>query len=342
MGQSNVSRVCGAIMDVLLPWILLFALFVVLPAITRRRYAAAVEQEFNRIQKKRKSRIIAIVHRQEPMGLLGIAQLRYIDLNDAEDVLNAIRNTPKNTPIEFILHTPGGLVLPALQIARALKAHPAPTRVFVPHYAMSGGTLIAMGADEIMLNPHAVLGPIDPQIGGLPAASIAAVKDQKNPDAIDDYTLVLADVAEKAQRQLERAAEELLTGTVSPNAARAVAEQMSSGRWTHDYPIEAHEAKEIGLNVSLEMPAEINGLMALFPDKASRRSVTFTQTPMARIWPFGRKKEKPMAPPPAPPSDRTPFIGFAPGPGARSHSFGPWNPGELRRGPSEHDIRRDQ
>lgn len=327
-------------MESLILWVLFFVVLFVLPAMTRRRHAAAVEQEFARVQKKRKSRIIAVVHRQEPMGLLGIPILRYIDLNDAEDVLNAIRTTPPNMPIEMILHTPGGLVLPALQIARALKAHPSPTRVFVPHYAMSGGTLIAMAADEIVLNKHAVLGPIDPQIAGLPAASIASVLEKKNPDAIDDYTLVLADVAMKAQAQLERAAEELLEGTVSANAARAVAEEMASGRWTHDYPIEASEAMELGLNASNNMPEEINGLMLLFPDRLQRRGVTFVN-PVARLLPFlGKKKEKPMAPPPAPVAERAPFIGFEPGPGSRSHSYGPWNPNDLRKGPSERDLNR--
>jgi len=41
--------------------------------------------------------------------------------------------------------------------------------VFVPHYAMSGGTLIALTADEIVMDPNAVLGPVDPQIGNMPA-----------------------------------------------------------------------------------------------------------------------------------------------------------------------------
>lgn len=327
-------------MESLILWVLFFFLIFVLPAMTRRRHAAAVESEFARVQKKRKSRIIAIVHRQEPMGFLGIAQLRYIDLNDAEDVLNAIRTTPPNMPIEMILHTPGGLVLPALQIARALKAHPAPTTVFVPHYAMSGGTLIALGADRIVLNRHAVLGPIDPQIGGLPAASIASVTQKKSADAIEDYTLVLADVAEKAQAQLERAAEELLEGTVSPNTAHSVALELASGRWTHDYPIEAIEAVEMGLNASNEMPPEINGMMALFPDRIQRQGVTFTN-PAARLPFFGRKKKlKPMQPPPAPEAARAPFIGFEPGPGARSFSYGPWNPTNLPKGPSERDLRR--
>lgn len=327
-----------------LPFLFLLIFFFIIPAITRRQRGAELERRFASIQKKRKSRVIAIVHRQEPMGLLGIPMLRYIDLNDAEDVLEAIRTTPASQPIEMVLHTPGGLVLPALQIARALKAHPAKTTVYVPHYAMSGGTLIALAADEIVLNNHAVLGPIDPQIGGVPAASLLRLRQEKSADATDDYTLVLADVGQMAIDQLKRAAKDLLKGTVSDNAAVAVAEQLASGRWTHDYPIEAAEARAIGLVVSTRMPAEITELMALFPDRLSRTSVKYIGANAGLLGLF-----RPKAPPPrpemrgAPPlSERTPFTGYEPRPGARSFSYGPWNPRDLGAqtppGPSAEDL----
>lgn len=323
-----------------LPFLFFIIILFIVPALTRRKRGEELERLFSKLQKKRKSRIIAIVHRQEPMGLLGIPVLRYIDLNDAEDVLEAIRSTPKNQPLELVLHTPGGLVLPALQIARAVKAHPGKTTVFVPHYAMSGGTLIALAADEIILNRHAVLGPIDPQIGGLPAASLERVAQAKSTDAVDDYTLVLADIGRMAINQLERAARELLTGTVSENAAAAAAEQLSSGRWTHDYPIEAEEAREIGLNVSNDMPSDIMELMTLFPDRLSGQSVTFFNQPSKMLkssLPNANERGVP------PSSDRVPLTGYEPQAGARSFSFGPWNPkdipGQLGPGPSADDVR---
>jgi len=327
-----------------LPFLFFIVVFFLIPAMARRSRAAELERRFAAIQRKRRSRIIAIVHRQEPMGLLGIPQLRYIDLNDAEDVLEAIRTTPPSTPIDMVLHTPGGLVLPALQIARALKAHPSKTTVYVPHFAMSGGTLIAMAAREIVLNKHAVLGPIDPQIGGFPAASLLRLRAEKSPDHTDDYTIVLADVGKMAIDQLKRAARELLRGTVSDNAANNVAEQLASGRWTHDYPIEAAEAREIGLNVSTNMPADITELMSLFPDRLSRANVKFV-APNAGLLSLFRRKE-PEAPPQmraAPPmNERTPYTGYEPGPGARSFSYGPWNPkdlrGQLPPGPSANDV----
>lgn len=317
-----------------LPFLLILLILFILPAFARQQRNALIERTFARTQKKRKSRIIAMVHRDEPMGFLGIPMLRYIDLNDAEDVLEAIRRTPPNQPLDVILHTPGGLVLPALQIARAIKAHKGRKTVYVPHYAMSGGTLIALAADEIVLNPHAVLGPIDPQIGGLPAASILRVAAQKSPDATDDYTLVLADLGRMAIDQLEAAARELLEGTVSPDKAAEIARQLSSGRWTHDYPIDSSEAKALGLKASTNMPADIMELMALFPNTVRRTGgVKWTDAARA-ILPAKRM-------PPA--AEATPFTGYQPGPGARSFSYGPWDPRDLRPhgapGPDPRDLR---
>jgi ClpP class serine protease len=88
----------------------------------------------------------------------------------------AFRNLEKRRQsrvIGLILHTPGGLVLAATQIADALRSHPAKVTVFVPHYAMSGGALLALSSDEIVMAPHAVLGPVDPQLGQHAAASVA-------------------------------------------------------------------------------------------------------------------------------------------------------------------------
>lgn len=299
--------------------ILLILLFIISRQMAAGKRHQTLVNAFSRLQKKRKSRIIAVVHRQEPMGLLGIPMLRYIDLNDAEDVLEAIRQTPPEKPLEFVMHTPGGLVLPALQIARAIKAHPGRTTVFVPHYAMSGGTLIALAADEIVLSEHAVLGPIDPQIGGLPAASVVRVAQEKPIQNTEDYTLVLADVGAMAIRQLQTAARELLTGTVSDNAAIAVAEQLSSGRWTHDYPIHFGEARELGLSVSRDMPEDIMNLMALFPDTIKRQSSVKFFSEDAR------------APASAENPHRVTMTGYAPQEGARSFSFGPWAPKKLQR-----------
>lgn len=106
--------------------------------------------------------VIVLIHRQETTALLGFPVFRYIDIEDSEQVLRAIKLTDDDIPIDLILHTPGGLVLAAEQIAHALCRHPVRVTIFVPHYAMSGGTLLALAADEIVMDENAVLGPVDP------------------------------------------------------------------------------------------------------------------------------------------------------------------------------------
>src|SRR5437879_13316434 len=155
-----------------------------------------------RFEEERKSRVIAMIHRQESASFLGVPVAGFISIDDSEAVLRAIRFTPPEQPIDVILHTPGGLVLAAEQIAKALVEHKGKVTVFVPHYAMSGGTLIALAADEIVMDPNAVLGPVDPQIGDLPAGSIVKLLELKKPAAISDEMLILVDIAAKARLQV--------------------------------------------------------------------------------------------------------------------------------------------
>ena len=244
----------------------LFFMFTALQPLLRQRMLEAMRtRKIAQIERDRNSRVILLVHRQETMRLLGFPLMRYIDVNDSEDVLRAIHMTDDEVPLDIVLHTPGGLVLAALQIARAIRAHKAKVTVFVPHYAMSGGTLIALAADEIVMCRHSVLGAIDPQLGQSPAASLLKVVEQKPIAEIDDQTLVLADVGRKAIAQVKAAAKELLTDKMPEDKAEALAEKLSTGQWTHDYPISPTEAKDLGLPVSTNMPDAVLELMTLYP-----------------------------------------------------------------------------
>lgn len=249
-------------MDILWIFLILTALQ---PALRQRMLDYRRAAMMAKLQKERGSRVILLVHRQETMRLLGFPLMRYIDIHDSEEVLRAIRMTGNDQPLDLVLHTPGGLVLAALQIARAVEAHKGKVTVFVPHYAMSGGTLIALAADQIVMCEHSVLGPIDPQIGQYPAASILRAVAQKPPSETEDETLILADVGRKALDQVQKAAAELLERHMPREKAEALAERLSSGTWTHDYPIGAAEAAGMGLPVSLAMPDDVLELMTLYP-----------------------------------------------------------------------------
>ena len=251
----------------------LFFIFSAIQPMLRQRMLEAMRvRKIAQLESERKSRVILLVHRQETMRLLGFPVARYIDINDSEDVLRAIQMTDEDVPLDLVLHTPGGLVLAALQIAKAVREHKAKVTVFVPHYAMSGGTLIALAADEIVMCKHSVLGPIDPQLGQSPAASLIKVIEEKPVGRIDDQTLVLADVGRKAIAQVKQAASELLERRLPAEQARALAEKLTAGTWTHDYPIWASTAKSLGLPVSTDMPNGVLELMKLYPQPVRMQS----------------------------------------------------------------------
>src|ERR1700731_5334692 len=195
---------------------LFFMLSALQPVIKQRLLEASRKRMIVLIERERKSRVVLLVHRQETMSLLGFPMFRYIDINDSEEVLRAIHLTDPEIPLDLILHTPGGLVLAATQIARAVFKHKGKVTVFVPHYAMSGGTLIALAADEIVMCEDAVLGPVDPQLGERPAASILKAVRQKPIAEVNDETLILADQAEKGLNQMEYEVGELLAQNNPP------------------------------------------------------------------------------------------------------------------------------
>jgi ClpP class serine protease len=183
------------------------------------------------------------------------------------------------------LHTPGGLVLATEQIARALIRHSAKVTVFVPHYAMSGGTMLALAADEIIMDPNAVLGPVDPQLGNMAAASILAVLDKKPIAEIDDQTLIMADLSRKAIAQVQRFVRTILQDEIpkqkiSPDKIEPIIDALTTGKITHDCPITVEEATELGLPITIGLPKSIYQLMEFYPQpQGNRPSVQYIPLP---------------------------------------------------------------
>jgi len=264
-------------------WIF-FIFSVLTPMLQQRIRRAHRLSVIRQLEKKRGSRVVTLIHRQESVALLGIPVSRYIDIDDSERVLRAIKLTPPEMPLDLVLHTPGGLVLAAEQIAQALVRHRGKVTVFVPHYAMSGGTLLALAADEIVMDENAVLGPVDPQIGGYAAADILKVLEAKPIAEVSDETLIRAEMARKALGQVRRLVIEITTANGMPRErAEAVADVLASGRWTHDFPISAEAAHNLGLPVRVGLPAEVYTLMELYPQPTQQRpSVQYIPVPYER------------------------------------------------------------
>jgi ClpP class serine protease len=250
-------------------WIF-FILSSLQPLVQKQMLAVARRRALKKISIDRNATVITLIHRQETISFLGIPIIRHIDIDDAHSVLRAIRESPAGRPIEIILHTPGGLVLAASQIAKAFADHDGKVVAVVPHYAMSGGTLIALSADEIVVDRHAALGPVDPQLGQYPAASLVEVA--RMPGDHDDETLLMADVGRKALRQMNVLTAQLLQRHMDPERARQVAHLLSQGTWTHDHPLMGSDLRQLGLPVREGVPIEERLLMDLYPQPRGREA----------------------------------------------------------------------
>jgi ClpP class serine protease len=269
----------------------LFFMFSALQPVLRQRFLEASRARLiARIERERGSRVILLVHRQETMSILGFPVFRYIDVDDSEAVLRAIYLTDPDVPIDIVLHTPGGLVLASLQIARAIHKHKGKVTAVVPHYAMSGGTLIALAANEIVMSEYAVIGPVDPQVGQYSAASVLKAVSRKPIERVNDETLILADQAEKAMPQVRDAVRELLADKIPNEKAEELARLLSQGTWTHDHPITYETARSFGLPVRSDIPAVFLDLMHLYPQPVRRQ-------PGVEYLPERRRTENPLRPP---------------------------------------------
>ncbi len=259
-----------------MPWsiiIILLLIFIIFiyPLIKNLFLNYKRNKQIKAIEEKRNSKVITLIHRQEILSLIGIPFTRFIDIDDSEEILRAFRKVDDEKDIDLILHTPGGLVLAAEQIARAIQNHPSQVTVMVPHYAMSGGTLIALAADKIILDQNAVLGPVDPQVRGYPAESINNVTKQKNVDDIDDETLILDNIAQKAVQQLEHFIKDMLQDKLTATEIERVIDNLCRGKYTHDFPITAEILAELSLDFSQDLPEEVYALMQLYPQAKGRK-----------------------------------------------------------------------
>ena len=229
----------------------------------------------SKMEAARGSRVICIIHQA---GM----ESHSVDTVTTEDILTALQSTPPGTPLDIILQTPGGFAYQAHQIALALKAHRGRKTVFVPYFAMSGGTIIALAADEIIMSPHACLGPIDGQFPVyhlhrmMPTRAVLSLLETKPKRRIHDELLELGNLCKRGIVQDHKNALDLMHGTYSPAAANRIAHTLNDGGLTHGYPVTLSNAKNLGLNVSAAMPAEAVAIVRAYRrNRFGKRSVIF-------------------------------------------------------------------
>ena len=221
----------------------------------KARILAERQRIVHSLESERGSKVITLIQRKEPWS--DLEDDEYITIEDTEHILGLIRKTPKDKPIDMILHTPGGMALAAEMIATALYEHPARVSVFVPFYAMSGGSLCALAADEIYMEKFSVLGPVDPQLDDMPASGYQLVLEKKKIDQVADQTIMIAHIAELAAKNIKFLVKQLLSDKMPEEQAEKNAEFLTGGYITHDTPINIDTAKSLGLSVKEGVPEKV-------------------------------------------------------------------------------------
>ncbi len=216
----------------------LFLLFLILAAIQpvlRKHFLETMRtRKIAQIERERGTRVIPLIYRQESMNLLGFPLVRLLDMHEPEEVLRAIHLSDDDTSLDIVLHARSRLDLPALQIARAVAAHPGNVSVLVPYRAHAGATLIALAADRIVMCRHSVLVPV--------------------------------------KERHRSAAAELLRTHMDEDVALRIAEQLAGETRRDDGPISAEQARSLGLPVTTDMPDAVLQLMSLYPQPLRRWS----------------------------------------------------------------------
>lgn len=115
------------------------------------------------------------------------------DINDLDmsGFMENVKGLDCSKGLDLIIHTPGGNPMAAESIVKYLRnKFKKDIRVIVPHLAMSAGTMIACSGKSIVMGKHSSLGPIDPQLNGIPAYNIKKEFEQaknevtSNPNSI--------------------------------------------------------------------------------------------------------------------------------------------------------------
>ena len=213
------------------------------------------------IEQERGTRVISLINRMEPWSKN--SNTPEMTIEDSEAILEQIRQTPSDMPIDFILHTTGGLRFAAHLIAMALKNHKGKVTVIVPFYALSNGTLLALAGDEIMMEKYSVLGSIEPQLSGLPASSVMSVTKRKPAKALMDFMVLLAEQARMETDNAKGFVRWLLQDRpllkLNPDQIEQIANFLAGGGTSISTPITLDVVRAMGLNVS-EVPEKIYDL----------------------------------------------------------------------------------
>lgn len=114
-----------------------------------------------------------------------------INDSDQNGFMAAIHKLDRRIGLDLILHTPGGSISAAEHLVTYLRSmFDIDIRAIIPHLAMSAGTMIALSCNKIVMGKHSSLGPIDPQVYGLPAHGVIEEIERAHKEIREDSSRI--------------------------------------------------------------------------------------------------------------------------------------------------------
>lgn len=231
------------------------------------------------IEKHRNSKVLVYFVGDRPIIKAQISNDSIRSLYDHLQSLN------KNKPVEKIdlyIYSLGGALTTPWPIVSILREYCKTLNVLIPYKAFSAATLIALGADKIVMSRKGELGPIDPQLSNIqqrgnpntPPAQIALstedvtsyisfIKDKvgiKDQQALADLTKSLADSltptllgqVNRIYSHIRIVATKMLSlasPSIDKTVIQKIVESLTEKIYIHGHSINRNEAKVMGMQV---------------------------------------------------------------------------------------------
>lgn len=233
------------------------------------------EQKFVELANKEKAIMIAFIAPYTAVRISPIEEkTAHISLSEEfgiEATINEIKSKAKNyDKVYLLLNSPGGLVTSSYKIARALRRNFNNIIVFVPHMAASGGTLIALAGNEIVMGVMSQLSPLDVQVDYNDGVSVSVASLFRSFDRLSNFfrkTYVdeapypwkaLADKLDPILMEEWSGTSDMMTlytkeilvkSGFEDNKAGDISQKLTMSFPDHSFVIHYDQAKELGLNV---------------------------------------------------------------------------------------------
>lgn len=282
-------------------------------------------ETFQRIERATERPLICYVTRTHhiPSGLPAyLTALDDSDLTGFADLMQSV----EGESVDVFIVSNGGTAEATERIVRLLRQRFRRLRFIVPANAYSAATMMCFSGDEILMGPLGTLGPIDPQINGVPARAIRRAFDwlearlkEEGPGAltaylplISKYDLHILEICKSA----EELSKELARSWLSTHMLRCPEEDQRIANVvgffadydyhkSHGRSIDREKARELGLKVT--NVEDMEGLGELIPSLYNQYELWFDKSPFCKVFEnahgihWGRHLAAMSVPPPGPP-----------------------------------------